>query len=109
MRFPTRKQARSILARFDPDSFHPETDAFELMDTLYAKDFIISDFNWPDWEEGSTNGTDTSWIATLDFETLCKLFTAHARHDRFCENHWYVISRDGVMAAMLRRLSELTQ
>ena len=107
MRFPTLRQARGLLAALEARAFDIETDPYALMDLLYEHGFVVQGFAWPEWEEGREHSTDLHWIASLDLHTLAKLFTAHARNDRFCENHWLVIARQGVLKAMLHRLAIL--
>jgi hypothetical protein len=80
-----------------------------LIEALYDNDFVLADFDWGSWDEGRERGEDRSWIANLDLQTLCQLFTAHTRNDRFCGGHLAKLCREGVVHAMLERLADLRQ
>ena len=67
----------------------------------------LQDFGWMEWEEGRRHAADLGWIGRADLETLCRLFTAHVRNDRFCEGHLAAMWREGVIEAMVGRLREL--
>ena len=86
-------------------SYVPVMD--ELVQSLYANDFIPQGFNWPEWTEGREHGEDPAWIAAADLETLCKLFTAHVRNDRFCAGHLGAMCEQGHIQEVLKKLQEL--
>lgn len=77
------------------------------MQGLYAHGFILQGFDWRSWDEGRRHGRDLPWIARADLETLCRLFTAHVRNDRFCEGHLAAMWYEGVIEAMVERLREV--
>jgi len=78
-----------------------------VIDSLYQNGFVLQGFDWPSWDEGRQHAEDLDWINRADLKTICKLFTAHVRNDRFCGGHFASMCDRGIVQAMLRRLAEL--
>lgn len=78
-----------------------------LVPLLYDHHFVLWEFHWMDWAEGRHFVEDPRSLAAADFETICKLLTAHARNDRFVDGHLHGMIESGHIAAILRRLREL--
>lgn len=79
--------------------------ATEAMTFLYDHAFIIP-FQWYEWDEGREllRRPDADTLATLDRQTVAKLFTAVARNDRFSEGAWIALFEAGTGLALFRRL-----
>ncbi|MCB9831084.1 MAG: ADP-ribosylglycohydrolase family protein [Planctomycetes bacterium] len=86
--------------------YRDEVREFEQL--LYRDGWIV-DFDWPSFQEQAERLTrDESLLAGADTETLRRLLITHFRKERFCEGHLHDLIRSGALAAILRRLRELT-
>ena len=79
-----------------------------LMETLYAEGWIKAGFDWGEWQDEAAGYVSSpNKLASVDLETIQKLFTTHARKDRFCEGHWADMIECGHIQAILRRVAVL--
>jgi hypothetical protein len=79
----------------------------ELMQALYDNGFVFMGFEWSKWEGARRIAEHPEGLASADLETICKLFTVHARSDRFCEGHFGEVIENGQMLAIMHRLAEI--
>jgi Family of unknown function (DUF6508) len=70
---------------------------------------LIQPFNWPAWvREGRRYMNDPRLVASARLATCIKLITASIRYERFCDGHLGEVIKSGHIAAILRRLKQLT-
>lgn len=63
-------------------------DANRFVKTLYDHRFILTSFNWSEWQhEAERFVNEPAAMESADLGTICKLLTTHVRKDRFCEGH----------------------
>ena len=80
----------------------------EFHHALYDNGWVTPAFDWTKWQPSADEYVDRpEKIATADSPTIMKLFTTHARADRFCEGHLAAMFENGHIVAPLRRLREL--
>jgi hypothetical protein len=69
---------------------------------------MILDQDWLPWQkEAQEYSANPSFIGVADLDSICRVLTTHARADRFCENHFDLVLRSGVITKLLLRLKEL--
>ncbi|MES2002880.1 MAG: DUF6508 domain-containing protein [Bacteroidota bacterium] len=65
-------------------------------------------FDWNEWAAGLlANINDPVLLASADFDTLCKIVTAHIRTDRFVRGHLQNLISTGYFILFLNRLEVL--
>jgi hypothetical protein len=79
-----------------------------LMQTLYEEGWIKAGFDWGEWQDVAEDYVSSpTKLASVDLETIQKLFTTHARKDRFAEGHWDIMIQCGHIQALLQRAAVL--
>ena len=85
-------------------------DLEQLHDAICEGGFVLRTFDWGEWQgEAQEFALNPALVAEIDLETVCKLLTTHVRRDRFCGGHLAAMAESGHLAAILRRLTELSQ
>lgn len=90
--------------------FNLSAEARRFVTTAAQFDWIVSDFNWPEWQK-----TDRARqllekpdaIADATVEDLEHLLTTHIRADRFIEGHLAATFDNGQLTAISRRAAAL--
>lgn len=81
-------------------------DAIRFIEVLREHRFILSAFNWPEWQhEAERYINEPSALKSADLETICKLFTTHVRKNRFCEGHLAGMFKCGHVTLLLSRIA----
>lgn len=89
-------------------NFYLNDVVLDFLNALSENGWIDRDFYWPAWQKEAVAFVDSpEKLATADTTIIQKLFTTHARKDRFCEGHWAAMFECGHVVAVLRRLKEL--
>lgn len=80
----------------------------QFTDTLYQNGWII-EFNWPEFQDEAIQYYQhPDLLDSADIETLRKLLTLNVRKDRFCEGHLADMIENGHIAAILKRLRDIS-
>lgn len=80
---------------------------FAFTQALYSRGIILR-FNWSEWDAGKHVFQHApELIEMAGYETIRRMFTAHARSDRFTEGHLGSVLLNGVLAQLARRLAFL--
>ena len=110
---------------FDPGQFEVgrqlEPDVFTLPSAVRSDETlafvkclddqqVVAGFDWSGWlaEGGREIVEDPDRLATATLEECRMLLAAHARADRFIDGHLLDVLMSGHVAAILRRIEELT-
>lgn len=89
----------------EPD-YHPDVRA--LIRAFYDNNFV-QPFDWSGWQhEAKEFFNNPELLHKVDLDTCCKLITLHVRKDRFSGGHFGLMVETGHIAAIVRRLRELT-
>jgi hypothetical protein len=84
----------------------PELSGF--MHALYRYGWIAK-FDWGEWQDEAARLVESpEALASADIETIQKLLTTHARKERYCEGHLAAMFKCGHLAAVLRRLKDIS-
>ena len=68
---------------------------------------IIISFDWGAWEKGREIASNDDFdFDTLDLPTKCKLITAIARNDRFCEGALVSSFESGLILRILKSIEK---
>ncbi|WP_164103726.1 DUF6508 domain-containing protein [Candidatus Laterigemmans baculatus] len=87
--------------------FGPSESYLEFYKALYEHGWVVP-FDWSKWQDEAQRYVESpEKIDTADAATVQKLFTTHARADRFCEGHLAEMFRSGHILCLLRRLRVL--
>ena len=66
---------------------------------------VIVDFNWPEWEQGKEIVSDKHFdFDSIDIPTKCKIISAIARNDRFCDGVLLSAFQSGMMLKILKSI-----
>ena len=75
----------------------------QFLDTIYTIPIII-DFDWPGWGEGREMTHPNFDLDSADLVAKCKLITAIARKDRFCEGVLISKFESGLILRILKSI-----
>ena len=79
---------------------------YDFLDIVYKIPIII-DFDWPGWNEGRKIISDESFdYDSIDIPTKCKLISAIARNERFCDGVLSGYFEKGVMQKILKSIKK---
>jgi len=68
---------------------------------------IIIPFDWSSWDEGRKMANDDHFdFNSIDIPTKCKLITALARNDRFCDGVLVEAFETGLMLQLLKSIKQ---
>ena len=68
---------------------------------------VIVDFNWPEWEQGKEIISDKNFdFDSIDIPTKCKIISAIARNDRFCDGVLLSAFQSGMMLKILKSIKD---
>ncbi|PLW97209.1 MAG: hypothetical protein C0593_09195, partial [Marinilabiliales bacterium] len=66
---------------------------------------VIVAFNWPEWEQGKEIVSDKNFdFDSIDIPTKCKIISAIARNDRFCDGVLLSAFQSGMMLKILKSI-----
>ena len=78
-----------------------------LVEACYTANLVQS-FDWMGWvEDNPTVAASPEFIGSADLRAIIALLTTHIRGDRFSTGHLLQAFRDGVIAEILLRLSQI--
>lgn len=86
--------------------------AMEFIDSAYAMDWVIHDFDWSEWmqtPEATALRDDTVVLKRANPDQLAKLLTVLIRQDRFVEGSLAEAFDSGLLTAILRRAAALAE
>lgn len=92
--------------------FSLSTEATRFVSTASQFDWIIPDFNWPEWRKTDRAHQlleNPDAIASATVEDLEHLLTTHFRADRFVEGHLAAAFEAGQLQAIVRRAAALAR
>ena len=88
-----------------PHGAGERADLVGLMEALYQAGWIHPGLDWGEWqEEAEGYALSLDKTASADLATIQRLFTTHARKERFCEGHWQEMIDRGHLHALVRRV-----
>jgi hypothetical protein len=84
----------------------PASIVNQFLEIVYAMPIVI-DFSWGNWDEGRKIASDDNFdFNTIDLVTKCKLITAIARNDRFCEGALVSAFESGLILKILKSIEK---
>ena len=89
----------------------PKLDARERCDVLQIcyDDGIVLRFDWPAWMEEGRRHLEPGVLESADLETCCMTLTVLVRQDRFVDGTIAAAIANGLLARIVRRISDLTR
>lgn len=104
--FIAARPADPVPGQWVGDIWSDELGAFHR--AVYDNGFVFG-FDWSSWQETARRYVeDPSALVSADIQVIRRLITLHVRKERFCEGHLPDMVACGHMAAVLRRLAELS-
>lgn len=86
--------------------------ALEFVQAAYDGEWVLRDFNWPEWngtEEAKALNRDSNLLAKATPRQLAQLLTVFIRQDRFVEGRLLDAFESGHILAIVRRAAELLE